>query len=335
MKQREEFKGFWFLPDHPENKIAGTLFFKPGDEIRLELIGGLEFRIEDLLKRRFLEVIHGISHENEKMTLIFCHGFGTLNFSSSFPLMNYKCKYLIRGNHILSVNDGHYDRAQVDITSLYDWYPAARIHNEIYFSEHNKQQKIILSVDDSTYWENLVKLDDNFTIKIFGDVYFNQSNDLKNFNLKQNTLFEIEADSSKKSFFELLNRIEIFKQFISLASLSSVDYLSITLYDNDDYKISEKGNKIFNTSQLYFIQNIEDRAKSSVYQFLFTHQDIVEIFPDILVKWFGIEQDLSPIRNHLIKSIKTNKIFTSLDFLIIVQALEGYHRRFIDLRRKN
>ena len=334
MIQREELKGFWYLPNHPENKIPGTLFFIPGDEIRLELIGGIEFGIEDLLKTRFLEVIHGITHENEKVTLFFCHGYGILNFSSSFPLMNYKCKYLIRGKHIISVKDGVYDSALVDMTSLYDWYPAARIHNEIYFSDHNKQQKINLSLDDSTYWEEVIKLDDNFTIKFFGVGDFNHSFDLKSFELKQNTLFEILANNQKKSFFELLKKIEIFKQFLSLASLSTVQYLSITLYDSDDYQLSEKGNKIFNTSHLYFFQDKVDNARPSRYQFLFTHEDIIEIIPDILVKWYSIEQDLSPIRNHLIESIKTKKVFTSLDFLIIVQALEGYHRRFIDTNKR-
>jgi len=43
---------------------------------------------------------------------------------------------------------------------------------------------------------------------------------------------------------------------------------------------------------------------------------------------------LAPIRYHLIASIKQKKIFTSLDFLILVQSLEGYHRRFIQKKIK-
>ena len=41
-----------------------------------------------------------------------------------------------------------------------------------------------------------------------------------------------------------------------------------------------------------------------------------------------------PIRNHLFNSIQRKSVFTSLDFLIVVQALEGYHRRFVSFQKK-
>ena len=34
-----EYKGYWWKPDDPENKVAGVLTYKPGENIVLELIG--------------------------------------------------------------------------------------------------------------------------------------------------------------------------------------------------------------------------------------------------------------------------------------------------------
>ena len=34
-----EYKGYWWKPDDPDNKVAGVLTYKPGESITLELIG--------------------------------------------------------------------------------------------------------------------------------------------------------------------------------------------------------------------------------------------------------------------------------------------------------
>ena len=38
--------------------------------------------------------------------------------------------------------------------------------------------------------------------------------------------------------------------------------------------------------------------------------------------------ELAPIRGHLISSLEKKKIYSSVDFLIVVQAIEGFYRRF-------
>src|SRR5690606_744517 len=45
-------------------------------------------------------------------------------------------------------------------------------------------------------------------------------------------------------------------------------------------------------------------------------------------KWFAEKEGIAPIRTHLIESIKPIRIFTSIDFLIVIQALEGFCWRF-------
>jgi hypothetical protein len=81
---------------------------------------------------------------------------------------------------------------------------------------------------------------------------------------------------------------------------------------------------------LYFVREKEDNHKIKRHEFLFSHNDIIDTFPIIIRAWYCFNKDLAPIRKHLIESIRFKKVFTSLDFLIIVQALEGYHRRFVD-----
>jgi hypothetical protein len=49
MIENEEHKGFWFLPENIENKVPGILYFEKNKEIRLELIGGFETNVKDVL----------------------------------------------------------------------------------------------------------------------------------------------------------------------------------------------------------------------------------------------------------------------------------------------
>lgn len=36
------FKGYWWLPENPNNKVAGILTYTPGESMCLELLGGFE-----------------------------------------------------------------------------------------------------------------------------------------------------------------------------------------------------------------------------------------------------------------------------------------------------
>src|SRR5690554_2234229 len=48
----------------------------------------------------------------------------------------------------------------------------------------------------------------------------------------------------------------------------------------------------------------------------------------ILQKWFADKEDIAPIHAHIMESIKPKNVFSSVDFLIVVQAIEGYYTRF-------
>lgn len=334
MTKDEEHKGYWFLPSNVENKVPGILYFSANKEIRLELIGGFETKMPDILTSKSIEIIQGITHESKKISLFFCDRYGSWNMSSPYPITNYKCQYLIIGKHLNAISEKGFNRIEADLTGLYEWHPSGIIQNEIAFSDDDKLTKINCTISDSDYWEEIIEIENDFNAKIRGIANYTLSPDHRDANFKQNTLFEICRTNSKESFIYFLNKVELFRQFLSLASLSTSDYLQLTLFDDDDYQLSEKGNKLYNRVLLYFVREKGDNHKTKRHEFLFNHKDIIDTFPVIIRAWYGFNKDLAPIRKHLIESIRLKKVFTSLDFLIIVQALEGYHRRFVDKNDK-
>lgn len=133
MTKDEEYKGFWFLSENPEKRVPGILYYRVDREIRLELIGGFETKVLEFLFPKSIDIIHGITHENVKISLFICNRDGGWNMSSDYPLTNYNCQYFIRGKHLTSVEEEVFDRVQVDLTSLYEWYPSGLIKCSVNF----------------------------------------------------------------------------------------------------------------------------------------------------------------------------------------------------------
>lgn len=136
-----------------------------------------------------------------------------------------------------------------------------------------------------------------------------------------------ENDSSIK---EYLSDIFLYEQFLSFATLEAVACSKIYLYDRDLYQELENGKKIYHPVELIYIQlgNENDATHTEKYNFLFDYHTIEHQYSQIIQKWFTEKEDIAPIRTHLVESIKHKNIFSSIDFLIVVQALEGFCTRF-------
>ncbi|WP_165026042.1 HEPN domain-containing protein [Dysgonomonas sp. ZJ279] len=333
--ERFEYKGYWFLPNDNENRIAGYLTFIPNERMELELIGGFE---KDFFKKQpRYAIIHGITSDSQKVTLVHCHSYGSINLSCSFPITKYSCRYLIVGKHLTDINEHCFNRIKVHAPFLTKWIHPALIQPIIQLVDNNnKEESISYSFSSDHKMKCEVDIDSQFRLVIKSCVDLNESNNLLDVSLSQFTYFEIESISNKTNIDNLLSRARLFLEFISLASLHLANLSSITLYDSDNFQEFKNGAK--SEYPIQFFERYENfrgnRTKNiKIYDFLFIYSDIKEIFSDILIKWFETKSDMAPIRGHLIKSVQEKEYFDSLDFLIIVQALEGYHTRFLPQNR--
>ena len=89
MKQTEsfEFKGYWWLPSNPDNKVAGVITYTSGKSLVLELFGSFEERgntIECFMSKSHEDTIHGTLENAKKITLLQCDPSGSYNFPVHF-----------------------------------------------------------------------------------------------------------------------------------------------------------------------------------------------------------------------------------------------------------
>ena len=152
--------------------------------------------------------------------------------------------------------------------------------------------------------------------------------------------WEISYDDKNKKLFPIDTQINlilctwagyktIFKDFLSLSVLTDVPFSTIILYDNDDFQELKDGKRIIHPIQFFFVTKKNSTDKYPTYNYLFKFNDIEQDFGNVIRKWYSESKQLAPIRTHLINSITYKRTFTSIDFLTVIQSIEGYYNRFI------
>ena len=333
--ESKEIKGIWYLPGKEDKKVSGILYLKKREKIKLELIGSLipgllPFLGETGEKVNQPEIIYGESADGKNVTLLYCSkGASSYNFSSSFPLTSYICQYVVEGKHLTGTDEKCFNKIEVLSPDLSQWMAQSVVNQTINFKDENEPESFVIRLNNKPVIHCNIEISPKHTLSLTtfgsfsGDQFYPDT--LK---ISQQTYFKIESASEKSSLFELLELANLFNQFLSLATGKEQVPMKIYLHDFDDFQQTEHSRRY---NEIALIQEDKENVqKSNRTDFLFSFKDIEPDFENIIQKWYSSAKDLAPIRHHLIESIKSQKVFTSLDFLIVVQALEGYHTRFIE-----
>lgn len=338
LEQQLEYKGYWYLPSSPDKKIAGILTYYPNDKIVLELIGCFNDPFISLLEDNEENVIYGKTSDAKDITLLQCHQSGTANFSAEFPIVKYSCNYIVIGKHINSFDERCKYWVSFRIPELTLWcYPAALTNNVMFNDKGNQISKMIVSTNlDNDGIICSANIDDNTTLHLRRDVHYDGSMYFLNPQFEQYTYVEI-IKQSEVSINELLSDIHTFEHFISLASFNIVECTDISLFDDGMFQQVESRKHYKEISLIHRYNKSANRRSKLNRDFLFKYSTIKDVYPEIIRNWYNVPKNLYPIRHHLISSLENKSYYSSVDFLIIIQAIEGFWWRFRDkdYKKKN
>lgn len=337
LSEQQIFKGYWWLPEKPEDKVAGVLTYSPGESILLELIGCFrgseDSELGFITENNDLSVIHGVDSGAKEISLLDCGGSFSYNFSSEFPIMHYHARYMVYDKHVLSMDDRCDYTAYVKFDELTLWAlpsvftyifeqdPATHRFRSctIKTMEYNAESVLIQSV----LCENGVTLSLNRDCTVIPGEYL-----LKPF-LEQWTYLEIKKQDGILSIREIYHEIEKFEDFLSLATKREILHKQIYLHDPEIGQNDEKGNRFPSSIYLLDIQRKRQSLKKiDRRRFLFRYEDIQSHFSKILPRWMSDTDNLQPIKSHLVESLIYKPVVSSVDFLQVIQAVEGVWWRF-------
>lgn len=335
LDEKIEYRGFWYLPSAPENSVAGIVTYHPNDKIVLELIGSFGKSFIEIFKNSNEEtVIYGKTSDAKNITLLKCYPYSSLNFSAGFPIVRFSCDYMIVGRHVTGIEEKSQYWAMARIPELTYWCHPEAIEMTLWNADGEEEfSRISFSCNTKNRdKEDVIKevqINSNTSITLIKGVKFDESKQRLKPHLEQYTYVEIHKQEPS-SIKELLSDIFMFEQFLSFATLNIVKSSSITIYDKDFYQEDKKRKyyRAINIIHPFFERQKLENKPVSTYDFLFDYATIKDVYPEILKKWYNEPTELAPIRGHLLSSLERKKVYSSVDFLIVIQAIEGFYRRF-------
>ncbi len=316
-----EYRGKWFLPNVPNNKLYGTLKFDSKSKIQLEVVGS--FRNRKKLNEPFEgDILLGETTNGKLITIFKCF---EVNFSMSFPGTETQvidALYIFEGAHFNSESEMHFKSLKAELLHLNEWMGISGFKltqsdykKFKYKLEYKLPKPIDFGINDN------VSAKINFTAKHpgFGHIY--------DYELNQNAQIIFEAFKTELTLENILEYLHHFQDFITLGTYEVSYPKAITLYSENQK--TQFGKQIIDTEiKLYYNISVSTSIKpKSLWLFLFNYKDIKKYFKNIIVKWYSNKENLDPIRKILMESFYNKGIFSENRFLNIVQALETFHRR--------
>lgn len=220
---------------------------------------------------------------------------------------------ILMGEHVLSLDYNKYSRCIVKYSHLVNWtfYETQNVINTHY---HHQDNFFFLTIPFQTI--NIFEAPVDKASKWILNQNNSIGNDIRGYKITPSPYFEIRATEPipLKSY---IRQIKEFTQFLSIALFGIQNPESIELVvegDNDTRKL------FFKKEESY------DPGFRSVIKL----KELKDKIPSMLQLWHSNFEKVAPISHYLINSLQNNNRFDVPDFLIIAQALDGFHKRFVN-----
>lgn len=324
MRENFTLKGNWFLPDKPDNVVAGTLTFEFDKSTRLELLGSLNGKS---FKSIEADIILGFTTGGKQITLFKCYESNrTMSFPGQ-PTSIWDIIFTIEGGHFSKTEDLKFHSMATSFHNLNEWLAISGFKTSLpnflkYKSNvtYTLPKQIDFDIDDN------VKGQFNFTFKP-PPIGFNYE-----INLKQTSQYIVTTKENELGLEQLLKYMASFQNFLTLGTYEASFPLKIMLQSKDVTEVINGKNYPTNYNLFYNVSlsPYSNRPKI-LWEFLFNYQDIKRNYKRIIKKWYHSSNEIEPVLNLLMETFYQRGSFNENKFLNMAQALETFHRR----RRKN
>ncbi len=326
-----ELLGVWWIPAQQPNAIAGILTFSHQEGFNLNLIGMFK-PVQALPLVQTQPIILGVTQEGKAVTLQDCVEVNTqLNFGGSFSFskQQFKAQSAYIGTHFAYPQEVRFYKVALQYSYLPAWAKLPWLQEQVIPNESGKLGKHEFAY---TPPPEVMATTAKGTITVTST--FHTTNDLlQEVNLRHSVWLEIETQEELALENWLAQFINPFQNLLNLGTHRPNSIRTIHAYSKQhnitrpDGSIRE--NPIQVLFQQYYYEN-EPSEKLREHEMLFTLQDIIHDFSQVIEKWLRIADDLDSVCNLFFGIQYNERLYLEQRFLNIIQAVESYHRRRSD-----
>lgn len=316
--------GYFWLPSNQENKIPGTLFIKNGGKIELELIGHFKDELPSPNEENELNRIIGHVEKLGIVTLENCF-YKIKNFSfGGISKSTIYVQHALAGVEYELNEPTTFNSINFSIDGLEEWVAVSGI--SVQYANDTSGATITFDKPEPFNYS----LKSNLELQIcFGHSIPFESKPI-NLNISQNTYFKLTSANPLLSD----DFIFIAHKFVTLMNFAmdaTVSVSSMYCFSNEITR-EVNGNKRPEPVQLFYSSEpFEEKIPKIVrHAMLFRFVDIKDRFNEIIDKWLGAYESISPSLNLYFSTKTGSQKYLDGKFLALAQALETYHRRTSD-----
>lgn len=229
--------------------------------------------------------------------------------SKGSSFVSFSVQYILSNSHIKSMDDALFNKCKAEFPYLRNWICSRRLCMGI---SNEKEALIVKRGTISNPTVNAI-LDDEIEIELHEGIRTKISYTSFHSEAYQYAHCILKTRNNKSiNFYKQL--ITEFNQFLSIALYSRQYPNKVEFYDGT----GEQSTFIFSIGK-----------SKEPWQQLVAFDTLKDKVPMMLQNWHNQYQQIAPICRYLLLSFD-NKSFDFPDFLIVAQALDGYHKRFLN-----
>lgn len=303
------FHGRWWVPDgvrrFKDVACMGTLIVEEDGSSKLEIYhdqrNSAVFRVYDEY-----DVIWGETADGRKISVFRLE---MLNETKCFQAC-FKAHAVIVGVHLKTGHIDSFNTCIVQFPYFRNWAFVPKV------KKTELEEDVVDFVVDfrkDNYVLATAQIDEKTELHIYRHIEY--KNDRYDTSITQSTYLSFTTTTlSSPNFF--VDCITEYSQFLSLALFSKQEPTEIWLRKDEKSPFCQLFYKVEKSANPYNFS-------------LIPFNKFQEKVPEILTTWHSIYPQISQICHYLLSSINYDE-FDAPDFLIVAQALDGYHKRFLN-----
>jgi hypothetical protein len=327
MIEEFEYKGKWWLPNEPDEKISGTIRFSPSDGALLELMGRFG-DIKNFFEGLDIEIVLGVSTDGKKITLYDCLETKKSIGSEASGTSSIFAHKIFVGAHFAKKEDIKFRSMSVRYSHLDDWVGISGFKIEESFK--NREVTVEYKLPEPM----VARISNDYNISIdFRGIYPAREIVQKEVTIRQKTYIKIESPL-EKSWNEYVFVMAKVRNFLSLLIGQPTELLAIEGKTEANKEIIG-GKTYYSPVEIFYYTGksaTKIRRKLIPQEMLFTLQHVSRRFEDVLKQWFDNAEFLEPVFNLYFGTLYNRDMYAEQRFLSLVMALESYHRKVINNR---
>ena len=321
MQISSDYRGIWWLPSDPTQRLTGTLRGTNGGSCALDVLGSF-YRRSDLNEMFQPEIVLGHSDSGTKLTLYKCSETTHRMSSSGFDISILEPHAVLIGGHFESLNHVTFRSLSIHYSHLDEWANISGFKIDLDWNartvtiSHTIPQSVEVNIPDM----GTVFIDVRPTWPALCAVQ-------KEATVLQKTYVRIQpaVPLQIESYFGIMRRVE---QFLTLGISDAVTPLSMS-GTSDNVSETHNGATAYPGIEVYYKPANAPEHPVSVppHKMLFTYPEVADKFPDYLARWVANGPALEPVYDLYFGTLYNPRMYLDQRFLSIVHAIEAFHAR--------